>query len=125
VRATRRLIPLVVLLAATAGVFVVAPAGAAPSPAPLTCHASMSNSHPKDYSTTDVLVSTVGKAAVTTTAHYLSKLTIHHGVSNAAGKVVIAYKISRATKNFRVVVSIKVQKGSRSGSCSTSFTPLG
>jgi hypothetical protein len=125
VSAIRRLIPLVALLAATAGVFVAAPAGAAPSPAPLTCHASMSNSHPKDYSTTDVLVSTVGSAAVTTTAHYLSKPTIHHGVANAAGKAVIAYKISRATKNFRVVVTVKVQKGSRSGSCSTSFTPVG
>ena len=123
--AIHRLIPLVALLAATAGMFVGAPAGAAPSSAPLTCHASMSNAHPKDYTTTDVLVSTVGSAAVTTTAHYLSKLTTHHGVANAAGKAVIEYKISRATKGFRVVVSVRVQKASRTGSCSTSFTPVG
>jgi len=125
VRATRRLIPLVVLLAATTGMLVVAPAGAAPSSAPLTCHASMSNAHPWDYSTTDVLVSTVGSAAVTTTAHYKSTTTMHHGVANASGKAVIAYKISRATKGFRVVVSVRVQKASRTGSCSTSFTPVG
>jgi len=83
----------------------------------------MSNAHPKDYTTTDVLVSTVANAAVTTTAHYMSKLTIHHGVASAAGKAVIAYKISRATHGSRVVVSVKVQKGSRTGNCSTSFTP--
>ena len=85
----------------------------------------MSNSHPWDYSTTDVLVSTVGSAAVTTTAHYRTTTTTHRGVANAAGKAVIAYRISRATKNFPVVVSVRVQKGSRTGSCSTSFTPVG
>jgi hypothetical protein len=83
----------------------------------------MSNAHPTRNSTTDVLVSTVGRAAVTTVAHYKTTATTHHATANAAGKAVIAYKISRATKGFRVVVSVKVQKGGRSGSCSTSFTP--
>lgn len=116
------LFPLVALLAATDGALAALPAHAAPTSS-LACHASMSNAHPTDYSTTDVLVSTVGGAAVTTVAHYASTTTARHATASAAGKAVIAYKISRATPGFRVVVSVKVQKGGRSGSCSTSFTP--
>jgi hypothetical protein len=82
----------------------------------------MSNAHPTDYSTTDVLVSTVGGATVTTAAYYASTTTTRHATASAAGKAVIAYKILRATPGFRVVVSVKVQKGGRSGSRSTSFT---
>jgi hypothetical protein len=117
-----RLLSLVVVLAATEGIAAALPAHAAPT-SPLACHALMSNAHPTDYSTTDVLVTTVGGAAVTTVAHYASTTTAHHATASAAGKAVIAYKISRATPGFRVVVSVKVQKGARSGSCVTSFTP--
>jgi acyl-CoA synthetase (NDP forming) len=125
VNATRwlhRFIRLVVVLAATEGIAAALPAHAAPT-SPLACHASMSNAHPTDYSTTDVLVSTVGRAAITTVAHYRTTSTAHFATANAAGKAVIAYRISRATPGFRVVVSVKVQRGGRSGSCSTSFTP--
>jgi hypothetical protein len=125
-RCLRRLVPLsalVVLLGAT--VAMVAPLAARASPAAsLTCHASMSNAHPADYGTTYVMVSTVGGAAVSTVAHYKSKETNHSATANSAGKAVIAYKISRATPNFRVIVSVKVSKNGRSGSCSTSFTPV-
>jgi ABC-type transport system involved in cytochrome c biogenesis permease subunit len=117
-----RLFPVVVLLAVANGALATLPANAAPA-SPLACHASMSNAHPADYSTTYVRVSTVGGAAVTTVAHYASKNTTHYATANSAGKAVIAYKISRATHGFRIVVSIKVQKSGRSGSCSTSFTP--
>ena len=120
-----RLLALVVLLGATAAMLAPLPAHATPTSAPLTCHASMSNAHPQKNTTIDVLVSTAGGAAVTTAAHYKSTTTTHHGVANSAGKAVIAYKISRATAGFRVVVSVEVQKGNRLGSCSTSFTPAG
>jgi|SRR5450756_1173316 len=98
-------------------------AGAAPAVTPLPCHASMSNSHPRDYTTVYVNVHTVGYASVTTIAHYK---TTNHKKSGKAGKkgdASIGYYISRATPGYRVVVSVRVVSGKRSGSCSTWFIP--
>ena len=39
------------------------------------------------------------------------------------GNVSITYIIKGATPGYRVKVSVSVKKGSRTGSCSTSFTP--
>lgn len=89
----------------------------------LPCAASVSNAHPRDYTTVDVNVKTASKAHVRTVAHYKTKNTAHTATANTSGKVKIAYRISDATKRFKVVVSVTVSKGSESGSCSTSFTP--
>ena len=89
----------------------------------LPCTASMSNSRPPQNSTTNVLVKTTAAATVTTVAHYKSTNTTNTGRSNGSGRATIPYKISRATRGYRVVVSVTVKKGSVSGSCSTSFTP--
>ena len=96
---------------------------AAPAAAALPCQASMSNNHPADYTTTDVRVHTVGHASVTTIAHY--KTTNHKktGTAGVSGNATIAYYISGATPAYRVVVSVRVVHGNRSGSCSTWFTP--
>ena len=51
--------------------------------------------------------------------------TTHHGTAGRKGNVSIAYHISDATPGFKVKVSVTVKKGSRTGSCSTSFTPHG
>jgi hypothetical protein len=94
-----------------------------PASTPLPCHASMSNSHPADYTTTDVRVHTAGYASVTTIAHYK---TTNHKKAGAAGKkgnASIAYHISRATPGYKVMVSVRVTHGKRSGSCSTWFIP--
>jgi hypothetical protein len=90
---------------------------------PLPCHASMSNSHPADYTTTYVHVHTVAYAAVTTVAHYRTVNRTHHGKAGAKGNATIGYYISGATPGYKVVVSVRVVKGSRSGSCSTWFIP--
>jgi hypothetical protein len=37
--------------------------------------------------------------------------------------VSIRYNIKGATPGYKVKVSVSVKKGSRTGSCSTSFTP--
>jgi len=116
------LMALAALLPAAGLTLSVAPAGAAPTSS-ISCHASMSNSRPSDYSTTYVNVSTVAHASVTTTAHYKTKNTSHSATANGSGKASVPYRISGATPGFRVVVSVSVHKGGKSGSCSTSFTP--
>ena len=103
--------------ALTGGVAMAAPA------TPLVCSASMSNSHPKDHTTTNVQVHTGTFAAVKTVAHYRTTNTTHRGTAGRKGNLSIAYHISDATPGFKVKVSVTVKKGSRTGSCSTSFTP--
>jgi hypothetical protein len=91
--------------------------------AAVACHAFMSNSHPRDFTTTDVRVRTHRHARVTTVAHYKTVNRRHTGTANAAGRASIPYHISGATPGRRVSVSVSVRFGNRKGSCSTSFTP--
>ena len=107
--------------AATAAAAVAAPA--APAAAALPCQASMSNNHPADYTTTDVRVHTVGYASVTTIAHYRTTSHKKTGTAGVRGNATIDYYISGATPGYRVVVSVRVVHGNRSGSCSTWFIP--
>jgi hypothetical protein len=98
-------------------------AAAATHVAALPCSASMSNSHPRQYTTIKVNVHTAAFAGVTTVAHYRTTNTKHHGTAGRRGNVSISYYISGATPGYKVKVSVSVVKGSRRGSCSTSFTP--
>jgi hypothetical protein len=113
--------------AAAAVVLAAAPAwassAAAPAAAPLPCHAAMSNSHPRDYTTVYVEVHTASYAKVTTVAHYKTVNRQHTGKAGLKGNASIGYYISGATPGYKVVVHVHVVKGSRSGNCSTSFTP--
>ena len=102
---------------------VAAPAVAAPVSAALPCHASMSNSRPRDYTTTYVLVHTTGYASVATVAHYRTTNHKKTGTAGRRGNASIGYYISGATPGYRVVVSVRVVSGHRSGSCSTWFIP--
>ena len=99
------------------------PALAAAHVAALPCSASMSNSHPKQYTTVKVNVHTAAFAGVTTVAHYRTTSTTHHGTAGHRGNVSISYYISGATPGYKVKVSVSVKSGTRRGSCSTSFTP--
>lgn len=114
--------------------YVGAPSAAAPTPTTaatvpvtlrksLSCTASMSNSAPTDYSTTDVIVHTAAGASATTTAHYKSTSTTHTGTATSSGVATIAYDISRATVGYPVTVDVTVSAGRATASCSTSFTP--
>jgi len=100
-----------------------APAQTATSPG-LTCSATVSNSSPADYSTVDITVRTAAGATVTAVAHY--KTTSHQltAVADASGVATVAYYISGATPGFTVEVDVSAAAGSRSASCSTSFTPV-
>jgi hypothetical protein len=115
-----------VALPAAAAIALVAVAPASASPArvkPLPCHASMSNAHPADYTTTKVRVRTAAHARVVTVAHY--RTTNHPKVAhaNGHGRATIPYNIKGATPGYTVQVTVTVTRGRRSGSCSTSFTP--
>jgi hypothetical protein len=56
-------------------------------------------------------------------AHYCT--TNHKKVAHANpnGRANIAYYISEATPGYTVEVTVTVNRGRRSGTCSTSFTP--
>jgi hypothetical protein len=114
--------------AAVGAMFVASPAttAVATTTAPATalmCHASMSNSRPKDYTTIYVNVDSVRYAAITTVAHYKTVYRKHTGKANAGGDATIRYYISGATSGYRVTVSVMVTSGRSSGTCSTSFMP--
>jgi hypothetical protein len=96
---------------------------AAPASTPLPCHAAMSNNHPRDYTTIYVDVHTASYAAVRTVAHYKTVNRTHTGKAGAKGNAAIRYYISGATPGYKVVVSVRVVKGNRSGNCSTWFIP--
>ena len=115
----RHLAPLV---AALALLTLLGAPSAAQASTRLPCSASMSNAHPAQNSTTNVLVKTAAAAAVTTIAHFKTTNTTHSAKANSSGRATVPYRISRAARGYRVIVNITVKKGSAAGSCSTSFT---
>lgn len=117
------------LAAVPAAVVALTLAGAIPasaSPAqsrPLPCHASMSSTHPADYTTVYVRVRTASRAKVVTVAHYRTTSHRKSRKANRTGRAWVPYYISRATPGYKVKVSIRVTKSGRTGNCSTSFIP--
>jgi hypothetical protein len=108
----------------TAGFSV--PASASPSAAQaarLTCRASMTNSHPADYTSTGVKVRTAAYADIETVAHYKTVTHPKYRTANRAGQETVWYYISGATPGYRVVVDVYVSRHGSRGTCSTSFTP--
>ena len=92
-------------------------------PAALTCRAAMSNGRPYQFTTTDVIVTTAGGALVQATAHYLTISVPEAAMASKQGVARIPYYISWSTPWYRVNVNVQVSQGSRTASCSTSFTP--
>jgi hypothetical protein len=116
----RLLVGLTSLGLAASALTVAVPAEGA---ARLPCSARMSNASPVQNSRTDVLISTAVSAAVSTIAHYKTTNTTHTATADRLGRADVPYRISRATKGYRVVVTVTVRKGAAAGSCSTSFVP--
>ena len=122
----KRISALVAAPAAAAVLLATGPAWAAtaaPASTPLACQARMSNNNPRDYTTTYVYVHSASYASVTTVAHYKTVNRKHTAKAGAKGNATIGYYISGATPGYKVVVSVRVVKGKRSGSCSTWFIP--
>jgi hypothetical protein len=91
----------------------------------LSCHASMSNDSPVDYTEDTVEVTTVPFAAVSAIAHYATTSTDEGGEADGSGNASVGYYISGATVGYPVSVSVTVTAGGQSATCSTSFTPSG
>jgi hypothetical protein len=100
----------------TAAVIKAAP------PAGLSCSAYMSNSRPKDHTTTYVNVNTVKGAQVTTVAHFRTGNQEQTTTANARGTAKVGYAIGNATPGEQVNVTVTVTSGRSHSSCSTSFT---
>jgi hypothetical protein len=124
------------VLAATASASaLLLPAGIAqasvPAPTAPPCHASVSNAAPKDYTTVIVYVNTSPgpSTRITTAAHYKTVTTIKTTTDPKAPKghrqadAHTSYYISGAKPGYKVKVDVAVHIGSRSSSCTTSFTP--
>jgi hypothetical protein len=92
-------------------------------PAPLPCRAEMSKPNPREFSTTDVVVTTVPRVMAEATARYLISMVHEAAFASAHGTARIPYYISLSTPGYRVYVNVIVTSGDRSGSCATSFTP--
>ncbi|HEV7205659.1 MAG TPA: hypothetical protein VGN18_13700 [Jatrophihabitans sp.] len=112
-----------VTLAVTASTSFLAAAPPAGATTDLLCSAHMSTSSPRQYSTDYVLVTTARSAAVRTSARYKTTTTVHTATANSSGRATVAYRISRATKGFRVLVSVTVRRGTAVGNCATAFVP--
>lgn len=102
------------------GLIGVSPAAAVSR---LPCSATMSNTRPVQYGTTYVQVRTAAGARVTTAAAYKSTTNRKVTAANSSGRADVAYMIYRATRGHQVMVSVTVQKGTQSSTCSASFTP--
>lgn len=114
-----------VCAAAAISLAVAGPALAGPAaPAALkSCMASVSNSRPADYTTTDVRVHTAAGAEVFTVAHYKTVNRAYYRVAGSGGRATVGYYVSGATPGYRVVVDVTVVTGHQANGCSTSFTP--
>jgi hypothetical protein len=111
--------------AAAIALAVTGPASAGPAAtaALKSCTASVSNSHPADYTTTDVKVHTAAGAKVFTVAHYKTVNRAYYRVAGSGGRATVGYYVSGATPGYRVAVDVTVVTGHQANSCSTSFTP--
>ncbi len=89
----------------------------------LPCHASMTNYHPRDYTSTGVKVRTAPYADIETAAHYKTTTHRKYATAGSTGRWTIWYYISGATPGYKVVVKVHVRKGSEKRTCSMWFTP--
>lgn len=120
--------PVTALLLTTAwpGSASASPAHTSPAvarPSRLACSASMTDSHPADYTDTGVKVRTAAGADIETAAHYRTTTHRKYATASSAGTKTVWYYISGATPGYKVVVDVYVSRDGRTGSCATSFTP--
>jgi len=122
-RRLSRLAPVIIATAIVGSLLPPAQAVARSSSKRLACHASVSHSRPDQYSTTTVHVKTASHAHVMTSAHYRTTTDTRSARANSRGRAAISYDVSDATEGFRVIVTVRVQRGGRWGDCRTSYVP--
>ena len=103
---------------------LAAPVSQAATPKTKACSASVSTANPNRYSTVTVTVTHVpASVIVTTSAKYKTSTNTKRTTATKKGQVAVPYKISGATKNFRVYVNVTAQQGNQKYACQTSFVP--
>lgn len=103
---------------------LAAPVSQAATPKTKACSATVSTANPARYSTVTVKVAQVpASVVVTTSARYKTSTNTKRTTANKKGQVAVPYRISGATRNFRVYVNVTAQKGTQKYACRTSFVP--
>jgi hypothetical protein len=98
------------------------PAGVHPAAA-LSCRAIMTYGRPYQFTTTTLLVTTAAGAQVAAMAHYWTTVEPEGGIASKQGVARIPFYISWSRPGYPVDVTVQVNQGTRSASCSTSFVP--
>jgi len=112
------------LAVALPATLLAAPVAQAATPRTKACSASVSVAHPTRYSTVTVRVANVpALVTVTTAAKYKTSTNTKRTKSTSKGTAAVPYKISGATKGFRVYVDVTAQKGTQKYACRTFFVP--
>lgn len=113
------------LATAVTGSLLLLPSWAAArsSATALACRASVSDRFPSEDSAEIIDVATVAHAHVATSAHYESTTDTMVAKANRHGHASTRYDVSDATRRYKVIVTVKVESGDRSGYCRTSYTP--
>ena len=93
-------------------------------PAPLTCSISPSAAHPFQNSREIMTIRSVPGVRVLTAAQFASTTLSRTTTINALGFGNTSYDLRLAAPNQAVKVTALVTRGSRRGTCATSFTPV-
>jgi hypothetical protein len=93
------------------------------TPAALSCRAIMTYGRPYQFTTTTLLVTTAAGAQVAAMAHYWTTVEPEGGIASKQGVARIPFYISWSRPGYPVDVTVQVNQGTRSASCSTSFVP--
>lgn len=112
-----------VLLASAVIPVSMASAGAASAAAKLPCSARVTVARPAHGQRTDVVVRTSARAWVGAYAHYKTGVVKKTTHANTSGRATLIYSAGKAAYGHKVLVTVHVAKGTRKGTCSTSFTP--
>jgi hypothetical protein len=91
--------------------------------APLTCHARASQTRPRDHGTVRIRIHTVPHAQVTAIRLRPERSWSAAGQSSKTGERRFRLRVGGAAPGVRLVVTVHVSKGGRSGSCRASMWP--
>lgn len=91
---------------------------------PLPCHAAMSIRRSAGHTTDLLEIRTASRAQVSTVAHYTIVNRKTTGQSGRRGRLSLPlYIAGNAASGYKIMITVTVMSGPRSGRCSTSYTP--
>lgn len=85
--------------------------------------ASVNNKTPMQNSIVNVTVNGPAKSPVNIVCHYKSTNSTYTATIGSNGKVIMPVRISRATKNYTIIINVSVTYKGKIYTTKTSFTP--